>query len=148
MMLASSSLRAALLIFVLILILIFVLILLRWLALRRGLPRLLRLIPRSLRYVYLLTVFQRIRGVHDHLVRGRDAAKNFERGAIIASNADPAELHLAARTYHRYLRAFTAKQHCIHRNRNLIYIGAYGEVHFAERSGQQAAILVGDVDLR
>jgi hypothetical protein len=43
-------------------------------------------------------LFQRVRWVDDDLVRRGDAAENLQRGAVIASDVDRAQLHLAVGT--------------------------------------------------
>src|ERR1700722_4022090 len=56
---------------------------LRRIALWRSLTR--RLLRRRLRHVHLLSLLKRIRGINHDLIRGRNATKNLQRSAVIAS---------------------------------------------------------------
>ena len=72
---------------------------------RRGLTWRLRVWWR-LRHVHMLPLLKRVRGVDDDLVGGGNATENLQRGAVIASNVDGAQLHFAVGTNDGDARAF------------------------------------------
>src|ERR1700678_2645244 len=98
--------------------------------------------------VQLLAVLERICRVDDDLIGARDAAESFERRAVVASNVDGPQLHLAAGPDDRHLRALGPEQHRVHWNRDLIHARTDCEVYFPEGAGQQAAVLVRYIDFR
>src|SRR5271170_6209050 len=111
------------------------------LARRRGLS------GRLLRHDYRLPIFERIRRVDHDLIGGRNSTENLQRRAVVASDVNGAQLHLAVGTDDGDLCTFCAEQHRIHWNGNFIYAGADREVHLSERARQQTTVLVRDIDL-
>src|ERR1700739_2999443 len=96
--------------------------------------------------VYLLSILQRVGRIDNDPVLQANASQDFQRGAVIAPDRDGTQLHFVIRPHYRYSRAFLAEEHRIYRNCNLVDVDIWRKVHFPERTSQQAAILVRNIN--
>src|SRR3974377_548123 len=92
-----------------------------------------------------LSFFQGIGGVDDDAVFDGDAAKNLQRGSVVAADGNWSQLNLAVGADHSYARAFLAEEHGIYRNGELGGVDGGLEMQLAERAGEQASVGIGNV---